>query len=1019
MNLSIAQKQAVEYLDGPQIILAGAGSGKTRVIVAKAQYLIEKGYAPDSLYIITYSSKTQAELEERMAVLGDKMPSIKTFHSLGIDMISEFGHLLKLPSEPAKLDDHALYICLRRAIAELTESDLLDTNQTERVYRELDSFISRAKDELLTPDEIIDRAEKELTNTPVGDDDDIVLHKDRWIKVIEAGKIYRSYEKIKSSYGPKGGGIDYGDMIVLMHRLLTRERVVSAAIHKRCRYILVDEFQDTNFAQVEILRLMAGSNCGVTVVGDDDQAIYRFRGASFASFRLFQKLFAGYKIIRLEDNYRSQANIVRAAQTLIEADPDARFDSGKKMNAIERAGAEVVVRKCPDEYSESLAVAGLIERLLADPEYQKPASIAVLVRARKHKDLLIRILERKRIKYTYDKKSSELVSEPGKLLMSLYEFTCDISRVDLLPGILNHFIPNLRPEIERDINFRLSRESGDPLLLLRNINDELGEQSPSGLTEAIDLLAGLRQSVAETPPLQHLEKIAIEAGLMKDMVHDGRISNRDASKEMASILRAAERFQLENPHATHAAFLEYLEWQAGWSNDDNGVENEKEAVIIQTVHGSKGLEYPVVIMISLTNRRFPTQKQHSILEFPPELYKEELPSGDFRIQEERRLFYVAMTRARKMLYMYGMEKKGTKISQFISELERSPIFKQVGVIEKIEPETEEAIPGIGPDSVTAGIRSVIIPTSGQLDDVIARGLRELWKKHGSDANMSDEFEKLKIEFLERVEKSVALLRAYLSNDNYQPPPPPWRYKVDIVSYTDLQAFGDCPLKFYYRKILRMPSPSGPQQTLGSVMHSILEEAGKILKDGKPLVLDDLGALFEKHWNSAYFSDPDRKERLRQRGHELLQSFMTLQLERTGKPTELERKFNIPLMPEMGNETPKLVGRIDRIDRTSAGLEVVDYKTGKESSHEHKGDLQLPIYSLACKSEFGEYASRLLYMFLADTKIHDASYGPEDLDKVRIEILEIIEQINNSDFIATPGHICNSCSYARICPAKAE
>ena len=122
---------------------------------------------------------------------------------------------------------------------------------------------------------------------------------------------------------------------------------------------------------------------------------------------------------------------------------------------------------------------------------------------------------------------------------------------------------------------------------------------------------------------------------------------------------------------------------------------------------------------------------------------------------------------------------------------------------------------------------------------------------------------------------------------------------------------------------------------------------------------------------------------------------------------------------MGEESPKLVGRIDRIDTTPSGLEVVDYKTGKESSHDHKKDFQLPIYSMACKSEFGEYASRVLYMFLADCKIHDATYDMDSLEKVRTEILETIEKINNSEFIATPGHICGSCSYSRICPAKAE
>jgi DNA helicase II / ATP-dependent DNA helicase PcrA len=1022
MQLSSAQRDAVEYLSGPQIILAGAGSGKTRVIVAKAQYLIEqKGYTPDSIYVITYSNKTQTELEERMAALGDQAPIIKTFHSFGMDLIGEFGHYLKLPGEIIKASEHRLWQYLKRAIGELTESDLLDTNQSMKVYLDLKSFISRAKDELVKPDEIIARAEKELAIIPAGaETDDVILQRAKWSKVLEAGKIFQSYERIKSENSASSdgtGGIDYGDMIVLTHRLLSSQKVVGASIRKRCRYILVDEFQDANFAQVEILRLIASNECGVTVVGDDDQAIYRFRGASFASFRLFQKLFPGWKIFRLEENYRSQANIVKAAQALIELAPAARFDPGKKMTAFKPEAAKVVVRKYPDDYSEALAAAIEIERLFVDEEYKKPASIAVLVRARRHKDMLVKILDRKGIDYFYDRSSAELTDRSAKLLLLLYEFTVDDSRADLLPSIINHFVPNLKPEIERDINYRLARQSTPPLATLTAFIAEHGEDAPFGLETMIELLSRLKSLAAESTPLQLFERIIVETGIFKDIITQSETIDHEAMQEISGILKDAEKFQSEYPAGTHAAFLEYRDWQA--TGSENGEESEiKSPVILQTVHGSKGLEYPVVFMIGLSNRRFPPQKQSSLLEFPSELYKEDLPPGDFRIQEERRLFYVGMTRAKEILYLYGVEKKGTKISQFITELSKSAAFISASECETLGQSAPENVEGIGPRQISFDPgAAVIIPSSKPLDKSFPESLIELWKKQSATAKDENEFERVKTEFVQNIESGLIGFKKSIHNDRFRPPEAPQHYTVGNISYTDITAFQDCPLKFYYRKVLSLPAPSAPQQNLGSIIHGILEEAGKTMLSGKELSLDLLIALFEARWRKAFLSDPDQKERLRTRAHDLLKRFLAMQSERSGIPLALERIFKFSIND--AGKPPRLTGRIDRVDKTDRGLEIIDYKTGKSTSTNLKSDLQLPIYALACFDLFKEYPRRLTYMFLGDETCHDAVYDPESLEKIKTSIISIIDEINKSDFVSTPGRICENCDYKRICPARQE
>jgi DNA helicase-2/ATP-dependent DNA helicase PcrA len=933
-----------------------------------------------------------------------------------MDLLSEFGHHLGLSSDIEKVSEHRLWRYLKRGIGELKESDLLDTNQPDRVYRDLQAFISRAKDELLPPDEIIARAESKLAKIPADESDDAILAREKWQRVLEAGKIYKSYERIKSE---EGGGIDYGDMIVLCHRLLSQSKVAAAEIRKRLRFVLVDEFQDANFAQVEILRLLAGPNCGVTAVGDDDQAIYRFRGASFASFRLFQKLFPGHRVFRLEDNYRSQGNIVRAAQVLIEIDPAARFDPGKKMAPVTPAAANIIVRKCPDDFTEAASVADQIEKLLQEERCRRPKSIAVLIRLRRHKDILVKALERKGIDYFYDRRTAEIQSRQARLLVALHEFVSDPDRADLLPLLVSHFVPTLRPETEREINYRLNREDGPPLEILSRAAGELGGASP-GIGSLIEMLRRLIGFSRDNEPLPLLEKIIVETGILKGVIAKGKIADADALREVAEVLRAAEQFGQEYPNSTHADFTEYFAWRETFGSDNEGDIETESPVVIQTVHGSKGLEYPVVFIIGCSGRKFPPQKQHAILEFPSELYKEDLPPGDYRIQEERRLFYVGMTRAREMLYLYGVEKKGTKISQFVAELEKSAAFKAVADIEKVEP--VESLPQlvVGPALVsqdpTAGI---IIPVIEPVEKALPEGLLELWRKRVTGSGSAEDFEERKDDFISSVEKGVESLKTILASEQFSPKEKPRKIEFETVSYSDLESFLACPLQFYFAKVLRLPTPTIPQATLGSVIHAVLQEAGEALKERRVLNLDDMKASFERQWAGISLPDPDRKERLRSRGLEILERFMRMQSERPGRPIELERKFAIPLRETGDKDSPKLVGRIDRIDATPEGFELIDYKTGKQSSADLKGDMQMPIYALACKSLLGQYPARMTYMFLGDDSEYHQQLGDEQIESTRGEIAALVEKINASDFAATPGQPCRTCAYARICPAKKE
>jgi len=1013
MQLSTAQKEAVEYLGAPQIILAGAGSGKTRVIVAKARYLIEqKSFAPESLLVITYSNKTQAELEERMADLGRSAPEVRTFHSFGMDIISEFGHLIGLGGETVKASEYRLWQILKAAIAKLPESKLLDTSQPEKVYYDIKSFIERAKNELVTPAEAIEYAQKQLNDIPANtDSDDDLVSRDKWSKVLEAGKVYENYETLKSE---SGGIIDYADMIFLAHRLLKEHKIVGATLRQRYKYILVDEFQDANYSQVELLYYLTGGKTGITVVGDDDQAIYRFRGASFGSFLLFHKLFPGNKQFKLEHNYRSTKNIVTAAQSLIEIEPEARFDPDKKMTAGDSDSDKVSVRICPDDHTEAESAAGEIERLLQDDDYQKPGSIAVLFRNRNQKDNLVRALQNRGIPFSYDQAIDERQSKAAATLQSVCEFIIDPGRGDILTELLHDFVPGISPQTGREIGYRLSRESGEPLNILAAFVSEMDVDQAEDVNQFMEFIDGLMASKKDNNPLQLLEIIIARTGLLANLMDNGKVMDHKAAAEIAEILRAADTYSSESGGGSHGEFLEYLDWYKRTADDESkpSIENPDAAVVFQTIHGSKGLEYLAVFVIGLADNKFPGRSRWTTVEFPEDLYKDEIRKGDFRIQEERRLLYVAMTRAEKKLYLYGVDKKRSRLSRFVRELISAEQFDSACITEEVEPVESLPEKSFGGSDIKISPSSVVIPLNDRVDSTLNTTILRTWDALKIKAETLEEFENLKEEFMANLADIPVRLWNNIMEDKFRALEGQGARPVESLSYTDINSFDNCPLQFYFGKVLRTPSPATPGMMFGSAVHNVLEDAGKTKIAGEDISIDKLVANFEERWKRVRLGDPDRKERLRQRAPELFGNFMAAQAVLDGKPKEVEKRF------EFKAADIKVTGKIDRIDLTPDGYEIIDYKTGKLDEKKLKSDFQLPIYSLACKELYGEYPSKVTYLFLTQPEPYSQAQSSEDLEKVKDYLIEKIEEIKKSEFIADPdSYKCGNCGYNRICPAK--
>ncbi len=308
-----------------------------------------------------------------------------------------------------------------------------------------------------------------------------------------------------------------------------------------------------------------------------------------------------------------------------------------------------------------------------------------------------------------------------------------------------------------------------------------------------------------------------------------------------------------------------------------------------------------------------------------------------------------MTRAKELLYLYGMEKKGSKISQFVTTLEKSEVFEEAAKVEKVSESEALTVEIIKPElALEDKTKSIVIGVNESLESSLSDTLFRLWKIKAANAKSAEEFQSTKNDFKERFATVLATFNSAIDNDQFSPPVPETRYKVSRIAYTDLESFQKCPLQFYFRKALNLPTPSTSAQHFGQVMHKVLEGAGQNLKEKKTPTRESLISDFEQRWKTIHFDDPDHKERLKMRAAELVDRFIKMQSIRTGIPVELEKRFSVGL----GNA--QLIGMIDRVDKTADGLEIIDYKTGKQSSIDLKKDMQLPIYALACHEEFGEY-----------------------------------------------------------------
>lgn len=597
-GLNEAQIQAVTANAGPVLILAGAGSGKTKTLTHRIAYLIgNKNIWPNQILAVTFTNKAAKEMRERLAGLLNQantrgfMPWMGTFHGICVRLLRQDGHAIGIAANFVIYDEDDRQGLIKQAMKSV---GITDSNIKPK---SVSGMISTAKNEMIGPDEFAQTATYPFQQS--------------------VAKIYHEYERMRR----EAGALDFDDLLLETVRLFREVDDVRRKWQRQFVHILIDEYQDTNAAQYAIVKQLVGPERNICVVGDDWQSIYSWRGADFKNILNFERDFPGALVVKLEQNYRSTGAILEAAHNVITKNVQ-RTD--KKLWTAEGAGSPVQVHELYDEAEEARLVASRISSQVAIGARQ-PDDYAVLYRTNAQSYIMERALLQARVPYQivggvrfYDRKEIKDIIAYLRLIYQPND-RMSFSRIANVPG---RGVGST--SLERFMIWQ-SRTSMDIIEALVRVQeaDGLTPRAKNSLGKLGEILDGFR--VLDREPGQIIEELLERIGYL-NYLRDGTPQAEDREENVSSLVSDAKTF---------AALPEFLEEVALMTSADEA--KGQPSVTLMTLHAAKGLEYPVVFMVGLEEGIFPHSRIHD--------------AGPNELEEERRLCYVGMTRAREELHI--------------------------------------------------------------------------------------------------------------------------------------------------------------------------------------------------------------------------------------------------------------------------------------------------------------------------------------------------------------------------------
>ncbi|MBU4480984.1 ATP-dependent helicase [Patescibacteria group bacterium] len=998
-KLNKEQKEAVVYKKGPLLIVAGAGTGKTTVITQRIAYLIEKGEAkpasaksygrakPEEILAVTFTDKAAEEMEERVDKLlpyGYVDLWISTFHSFCERILKEQGLDIGLPTDFKILDPTTSWLLVYRNLDKFKLDYYKPLGNPTKFIQALISHFSHCKDQGIYPEDYLEYSEGLKTRDDEPEDDETE-------RVKEIANGFHIYQRLLL----ENSSLDFGDLINYCLKLFKKRPLILKKYREKFKYILVDEFQDTNWAQYELIKILAAPRNNLTVTADDDQAIYLWRSASFNNIIQFNKDFPKAKQVSLVKNYRSTQNILDQSYKFIKANDPDRLEYVNKIDkklVAEKKGKGIIEHihaKTLDE--EVRKTIGRILEILKKDKKANYNDFAILVRANNSANPFIRALERAGLPYQF-LASQGLYAKPVILdivsyfkLLDNYHESPAVYRILNMPflGIPVQDIMKLTQYVSRKTKSLYEAMEETPLI--SGISEKAAEKIAFilGLIKRHSSLAR-RKTVSEL-----MAAFLEESGYLKHLVKN---SPAGEDKEQLDLLnqfyKRVKNFEEAAIEPTLNNFMKELNLEIE-SGEEGKLEFDPEQgpdmVKVMTIHGAKGLEFKYVFLVSMVDKRFPCLERKEPIELPEDLIKDIKPTGDVHLQEERRLCYVAMTRAKKELYFTSAEDYGgvrkKRLSRFLIEM-------------------------------------------GYKDEVQS----SKFKVQSSN------------ELLEGKPK-ILNLKSRISPS----------YLPGHFSFSQLAAFEKCPLQYKFNFILKIPIKGKAVFSFGKTMHNTLydflkqaNETGSQKqenlfgmasasalrasadKSAGLINFDQIVKIYEKNWLGEWYENKEQKEQYYKLGKKIIKDFYEEFSKNPPKILKINQELalEIPFNLKIGGHTLK--GQIDRIDEVEGGVAIIDYKTGNSKEKLDLNDKeQLLIYQLAAEEVFKIKPKELIYYYLNDSASAKGYGGrgarkisfigtEKEKEKLKEKILAEIEEIKTSNFKPTPGWQCGFCDFKDIC-----
>jgi DNA helicase II / ATP-dependent DNA helicase PcrA len=951
------QQEAIEHISGPMLVLAGAGTGKTTVLVERIARLIEQGHAqPEEILAITFTDNAAAELKERVEKRLKRKAQIfaGTFNAYCYSILQRNGRgfYTLVPED--------VYVFLRQRVKRLELERFIKASDLGQFLKDLRAFFDRCHEELVSPEEFqtfIDclATGPGLPRNCKAKDVEEMGHGEILLRWREIARAYTNSMRLLESDGLGTFGMQISKAV----RLLQADAGLLEAERKKARFILIDEFQDCNSSNITLAELLAGEKKNIFVVGDPDQAIYRFRGASSAAFEEFQKRFPATRGLTLDESQRSRGNILRVAYAAIAQNPavpslgeQVRFkreplqsarDLREQQNGFFAFDEQVIVATSQTNDQEAADIADEIEQIRSNARPGDKNTLAVLYRQHVHREKLMEELAAREIPFIVIG-MNVMETGPVRDLLAL-------ARAAANPG-------------DGEGLFRVCTFPKFDI-----VAEELREKLASGgsqksLRGALQTMESGRtvlEAVKQAREFMQAEKL--QAGpALKFLAKEFELAVEEPA--IQAVLRFAAGWEkkpfLENGGLQE--FLDYLKYfdQAGGIiplyTEDQLDEMQREypdAVQLMSVHAAKGLEFTHVWLIRVNSSSFPSSYKEALFEFPMAL-RGSVAVGDGKEvheQEERRLFYVAITRARDQLRIAARAGRGKDKSPpgYMRTMLSDPTLKGI-----MKEKTVSARPALRPS-----------------------------------------LDKSKLETWLRM-------------------PPAFDTHELALSANAVQNYSTCPLKFKLLRDWKIPGDAAAAMQYGNAIHTVLKHYYDPAPHAPAMSTDDLIKDFKSEFAKALIEDKMQHQMYEDQGEAQLRALVAIAPRGSSEVLDTERKINFKL------GKLELVGRIDRIDRVDGNaVKVVDYKTGTPKDQRFADDsLQLSIYAMGVR-QMGLEPRELVLLNLGDCAEVKTFRTSKQLETAQQKIEEVAEGIAAGFFEPTPGSHCVWCEFKKLCPVTEQ